>query len=199
MINEKCNVKKPKNIHDFIGKELANGKIVARFYGAMEWGARSLGNRSILADPRSVDNVERINSMIKMRDFWMPFAPSILQERARDYLKDWNMEIARYMIMAYEITDLAKIHLPAAIHPYDKTVRPQLVNSEDNPEYWNVIKSFEKETSIGGIINTSFNLHGFPIVNTPKDAIEVFLKSGLKHMAIGNYFISKKSLMKVKN
>ena len=191
-LEEKCKIAKVENIHEFVGDELAKDKIVARNFGRMEWGARALGNRSILANASNNKNKEIINEMIKMRDFWMPFAPSILFERTEDYLQDWKGEEAKYMIMAYDSTQLATRHLPAAMHPYDKTIRPQLVKKEDNPQYWEVLKSFENKTSIGGILNTSFNLHGYPIVNTPADSIDVFLRSGLENLAIGNYYISKK-------
>ena len=191
-VGEICHVTRMDNIHEHVGHELAEGHVVARAYGGMEWGARSLGNRSILADARRRENVMRINDMIKMRDFWMPFAPSVLHERANDYLTDWGGEDALAMIMAYESSDEAREHIPAAMHPYDQTIRPQLVKPEDNAEYWAVLKAYESKTGLGGVLNTSFNLHGFPIVNRPEEAIDVLMRSGLDRLAVGHYYLVKK-------
>ena len=188
-----CEIRWVKDIWEHVGHEIACGKIVALFQGRAEWGARALGNRSIVASAENRDNIERINKAIKSRDFWMPFAPTILHERAGKYLEDWRGEDAKYMIMAYHSTTAARKDLPAAMHPYDKTLRPQLVSETDHPDYYRLLKAFEKKTSIGGILNTSFNLHGYPIVNNPTDALKVFMNTGLENMAIGNYYISKRS------
>ena len=154
----------------------------------MEWGPRGLGNRSILANPSDYRLVKKINSAIKMRDFWMPFAPSILESRIDDYLKD--ARTSPYMILAFDTTD-KRDELSAAIHPYDLTCRPQTVNSQYNKNYETVLKSFETKTGIGGILNTSFNLHGFPIVYSPEIAINTFKNSELDTMSLGNYLIKK--------
>ena len=185
-------IKRIENIWEYVGQEIARGKIVALFQGRTEWGARALGCRSIVASAENKDNIEKINKVIKSRDFWMPFAPSILQERAEGYLEDWKGEDAKYMIMAYNSTLAARKDLSAAMHPYDKTLRPQLVFEKDNPGYYQLLKAFEQRTCIGGILNTSFNLHGYPIVNTPEDALRVFMETGLENLAIGNYYIMKK-------
>jgi len=95
--------------------------------------------------------------------------------------------------MAYDSTSITRKDLLAAMHPYDKTLRPQLVSEKDDPGYYRLLKAFEQKTSIGGILNTSFNLHGYPIVNDPTDALRVFMETGLENMAIGNYYISKRS------
>ncbi len=177
------------DIDDEVGELLSKpDTIVARFSGAMEWGPRGLGNRSILADPSNPKIVKKINSAIKMRDFWMPFGPSILESRLNDYLKDTR--IAPYMILAFDTTD-KRDELTAAIHPYDLTCRPQTVNSEYNKNYETVLKSFETKTGIGGILNTSFNLHGFPIVYSPDIAINTFKNSELDAISLGNYLIKK--------
>jgi carbamoyltransferase len=176
-----------------VGEEVARGKIVARFAGAMEWGARALGNRSILAHAGDPRNTERINSAIKMRDFWMPFAPSILAERGHLYLRNPKVAYSPFMMFAYESQPLAKDHLFAALHPRDFTLRAQTVTEKLNPTYHEVLKSFERSTGIGGFLNTSFNLHGYPIVQTPKDALDVFVCSGLKAIALENFYIQKKN------
>ena len=165
---------------------------MARF-GAdnMEFGARALGNRSILADPRNSDVIHHINKLVKMRDFWMPFAPSILSEREEDYIINPKKIKSRYMAIGFDSTDLAKEHISAGLHPFDKTARPQIVYKEDNPNYHALIKSFEKLTGVGALMNTSFNIHGEPIVGTPEDAIDTFLRSGIHHLILGEWLISK--------
>jgi carbamoyltransferase len=158
----------------------------------MEFGARALGNRSILVNPSDPATARTINSMIKERDFWMPFAPSILAERADDYLASPSVERTdgEYMIMAYNTTD-AYGDLIAAIHPEDLTARPQLVTRASNPEFYGVLKAFENETGIGGVLNTSFNIHGEPIVRSARDALSTFRRSGLRYMALDDYLVRK--------
>jgi len=174
-------------IEEVVGELLTKGKIVARFNGRVEWGPRALGNRSILADPRDFRVVRKLNSAIKQRDFWMPFAPTILEERMNEYLV--NARPARYMILAFNTTE-KRDEIIAAIHPQDFTARPQTLN-DWNPSYRKVIERFEEETGVGGILNTSFNLHGYPIVGTPELAIWTFKNSGLEYLAIGNYLVKK--------
>ncbi|MBU1741866.1 MAG: carbamoyltransferase [Proteobacteria bacterium] len=159
---------------------LAEGRVVARLSGRMENGQRALGNRSILADPRREDTVQKINQQIKYRDFWMPFAPVLLSERAQDYLDVKKPHICRsYMMIAARTRPAALTAIPAAMHKGDNTVRPQVVTSEQNPEYYQIVKEFERLTGVGGLVNTSFNLHGEPIVCTPADAISTFERSEL--------------------
>jgi len=116
-----------------IARLLAQGKVLGRCVGRMEFGARSLGNRAILCDPSKFENLRIINEKIKFRDFWMPFTPSILAERVNDYLVNPKGLQAPYMTMAFDSTPLAREHLKAAIHPYDFTARPQLVDSRCQP------------------------------------------------------------------
>lgn len=175
-----------------VARLLAENSVVGRFKGRAEWGARALGNRSILANPTSRDNVKLINEMIKGRDFWMPFATSMLYERRNDYLINPRGIDAPYMAITFDTTPRAHTELIAALHPYDLTSRPQLVTRDMNPSYHALIQEFELCTGIGGILNTSFNLHGEPNVEKPEDAIRTFDLSGLPHVAIGNYLISKK-------
>ncbi len=198
-----CDVKN-KSIEKEVAELLSQNQVVGRFSGRAEWGARALGNRSILANPSSRDNVKLINEMIKNRDFWMPFATSLKEERVKDYLL-WpqssllkNKDLyAPYMSITFETTELAHMDLPAALHPYDHTSRPQIVSKKSNEKYWNLIDEFEKLTAkdsrsgIGGVLNTSFNLHGEPNVETPFDALRTFDLSGMKYLAIGDYLVSK--------
>jgi len=121
----------------------------------------------------------------------MPFAPSILKEREHDYCINPKGMKAPYMMICFDSTELAKKELKAAMHPYDSTIRPQIVEKEWNQGYWKTIKEFEKKTGIGGILNTSFNIHGEPIVCSPEDAIHTLESSGLEYLQIENYLISK--------
>ena len=113
-------------------------------------------------------------------------------EREKDYIINPKQIEARYMAVGFDSTPLAEKQIPAGLHPFDKTARPQIVHSSDNPEYHELIKSFEKITGVGAIMNTSFNIHGEAIVCTPKDAIDTFLRCGLHHLLIGDWLISKK-------
>ncbi len=173
---------------------LARGEVVARFDGPMEFGARALGNRSILANPSRLDAVRVINAMIKCRDFWMPFAASLLPERADDYLVNPKGVAAPYMIMCFDTVPERRAELAAASHPCDHTVRPQIINASWSPGYHRLLRHFEALTGIGGVLNTSFNLHGFPVVCSPGEAMAVFHDSGLRHLAIGNFLVSKDAL-----
>lgn len=188
---KKVKVSKPKNIESEIAKLLSKGEIVARFEGRSEWGARALGNRSILADPSNIKVVEQINKMIKNRDFWMPFAPIILDEDKDKYLKYLDKAVGYYMMMAYETREDRRDDLAASLHPYDKTARAQILQKEFNPGLWEIINQFKKLTGRGVLLNTSFNIHGEPIVGSPEDAIDVLKRSGLKVLSLGPYILNK--------
>lgn len=175
-----------------VAEILAGNSVVGRLSGRAEWGARALGNRSILANPMSRDNVKLINEMIKGRDFWMPFATSMLYERRNDYLDVTKDMYAPFMAITFNTKEIAHKELIAALHPYDLTSRPQMVKKEVNENYHALISEFERLTGVGGILNTSFNLHGEPNVETPLDALRTFENSGLPHVAIGDYLVSKR-------
>ena len=176
-----------QDIEGDVAELVSRGKIIARFAGRDEWGPRALGNRSILADPRDLRVIRKINFAIKFRDFWMPFAPSILEERAADYLLEYKP--SPYMIEAFDTTDKAQ-EIIAGLHPMDQTARPQTVN-EWNPGYRRLIAGFQHITGVGGVLNTSFNLHGYPIVGTPEIALNTLNNSDLDGLAIGNWLILK--------
>ena len=136
-----------------------------------------------------VNVIRKLNFAIKQRDFWMPFAASLLEEDAHRYirnLKGWPY----YMIEAYDTTKEAGEQLIAGMHPFDMTIRPQLVN-DIIPEYRDLIRAFKAITGVGGVLNTSFNLHGFPIVGTPAVAIDTLKKSELDAVALGSYLVTK--------
>lgn len=187
----KYKISTPTNMERKIAQILANGGIVARFAGRSEWGARALGNRSILADASRIEVINIINKMIKSRDFWMPFAPVIMKLYSKKYIVNSKDIDAPYMILTFDTTEKGRQDLAAAMHQYDKTVRPQIIDKETNPKYYKILEEFSKITGRHGILNTSFNLHGSPIVGSPGDALNTFQNSGLKYLAIGKYLIQK--------
>jgi carbamoyltransferase len=189
-------ISSPVNIDEQVAELLSKGRVVARCRGPMEWGARSLGNRSILCSAENYSRVDYINKMIKVRDFWMPFAPSILEESASRYFDDPKELKPWFMTFGYPVREKSYDDLTAASHPRDHTIRPQVVTKEANPGYHNLISHFEFLTGRGVILNTSFNLHGEPIVYSAKDAVRVFLKSGLEYLALDNYLLKKLSVDK---
>ena len=185
-------IQTPESIEDAVAELLAQGEIIAWYQGREEFGARALGHRSILADPSRLEGISELNKAIKNRDFWMPFAGSMTDVQAARVLVNPKQHIAPYMVITFDIQEHAD-DFRATTHPYDETIRPQVVKKEWNPSYYQIIELFEKKTGKhGGILNTSFNLHGYPIVSSPADALEVFEKSGLRYLAIGSYLISKK-------
>ncbi len=176
-----------------LAKILAAGHIVARCVGPMEFGARALGNRSILADPSNPENLKRINDAIKNRDFWMPFTPSILAERAQRYLIIPKGIVSPYMTIGYQTTRIAQREIIAALHPGDFSARPQFVFRDANPAYWDLISAFEKITGIGALLNTSLNLHGDPMNASIADAARTLAMSALEYLALpGDRLLYKK-------
>jgi len=174
-----------------VAELLSTNKIINRFCGGEEFGARALGNRSIICDPSNFKNIEELNSKIKNRDFWMPFTPSILEEYLDKYIINPKNISAPYMALTFDTKHLAKNHFAAAVHPRDFTMRPQSVIKSWNPIYYDLIYEYYKITGIPGILNTSFNLHGEPNVSSPKDAIKTVLNSGLKYLILENYLLEK--------
>lgn len=175
------------NIDEEVGSMVAKNKIVARLSGRTEWGPRALGNRSIIANPSDLKVIRNINFAIKMRDFWMPFAVSLNEKRMKDYLI--NPVPSRYMIDSFDTTD-KRDEIIAGTHPFDNTARPHTVQ-EWNPSYLRVLKEFDSQTGIGGVLNTSFNLHGYPLVDSPEIALLTMENSGLKYLAMGNWLVKK--------
>lgn len=181
------------NINEAVADLLVAGHVVGRFAGREEFGARSLGNRAILADPRNPDVIREINEMVKSRDFWMPFAASLAAEYADVYLKNPKHVTAPYMILSFDTTAAGGEQLKAGTHPYDRTCRPQVVTQDSNAAYWDLIQRFASRSGVGGVLNTSLNLHGLPLVHRPRDAVHVLLNSGLNWLAVGPFLISKKA------
>jgi carbamoyltransferase len=169
---------------------LAGGEVVARHAGREEFGARALGNRSVLANASRAGVIRIINEAIKSRDFWMPFATSVMAERESDYIINPKRVRAPYMILSFDTTD-RRSEIMAGIHPYDYTVRPQVVDECWNPGYHRVISEFSALTGIGAVLNTSLNLHGFPITSSPADSLDVLDRSGLQNLALENWLVRK--------
>jgi len=176
-----------ENVEVEIGKLLHDGKVVARFNGAMEYGPRSLGNRSIIGSPFDHSINKWLNKKLNRTEF-MPFAPSINQEHADAYFvnyKDTDVA-AEFMTLTYNVRPEMIEKIPAVVH-VDETARPQVVKKDINPSYHKIIDEFYKLSGVPVVLNTSFNVHEQPIVCSPEDAIKGFLDGKLDVLAIGNY------------
>lgn len=168
-------------------RDLAGGKIVGWFQGRMEFGPRALGNRSILADPRRKDMKDTLNARIKFREPFRPFCPSILSEATCDYFEtDYP---SPFMVQAYKIKPAQRDRIPAVTHQ-DGTGRLQTVEQSVNSRYWKLLKRFGELTDVPVLINTSFN-ENEPIVNTPAEALDCFLRTQMDTLVMGSFFIEK--------
>lgn len=167
------------------------GNIIGWFQGAMEFGPRALGNRSLLADPRNFNMIKKLNSIVKHREDHRPFCPSVLSEETENWFEiKKHTPVAEYMLMAYPALSNKKELIPAVVH-VDGTSRIQAVNQKTNPKYHELISEFYKLTGIPMVLNTSFNDRE-PIVCTPEDAIKTFLKSNIDYLVMGNFILNKK-------
>ncbi len=170
-------------------KEVSEGKVVGWFQGKMEWGPRALGNRSIVVDPRRAEMKDVLNARIKRREPFRPFAPSILLEKTGEYFeKDYPDP---FMIKVYPVRAEKRSVIPAVTH-VDGSGRLQTVRKEDNPLYWQLIKEFENLTGVPVVLNTSFN-ENEPIVCTPREALDCFLRTKMDVLVLGNFFIKRKN------
>jgi carbamoyltransferase len=179
-----------KDIEKRIAELLAEGHVVARFDGSMEYGPRALGNRSILYQPTDPTVNDWLNKKLQRTEF-MPFAPVTLEEHAdRCYKRmDGGRYPAQFMTITFDCTDWMKKHCPAVVH-IDNTARPQIINIKTNPGYYKIVDEYRKITGLPSIINTSFNMHEEPIVCSPHDAIRAFKLGHLDYLAIGNFLVS---------
>ncbi len=169
-------------------ERIAEGKIVGWFQGRMEWGPRALGNRSIVADPRRSDTREIINTKIKFREKFRPFAPSILEEALDEYFVGAVPD--PFMIQVYPVRPDKRAVIPAVTH-VDGSGRLQTVSRAANPHYWELIRAFEKRTGVPVLLNTSFN-ENEPIVLKPAEAIDCFLRTDMDALVLGQTVIEKK-------
>jgi carbamoyltransferase len=183
------------DIERVIAVKLAEGAVVARFNGRMEYGPRALGNRSILYQPTDPSVNDWLNVALQRTEF-MPFAPATLAEEAdRCYLHvEGARNTARFMTITFECTPWMRERCPGVVH-IDGTARPQLVRHEDNPSFYAIIREYYRLTGLPSVINTSFNMHEEPIVCTPGDAIRAFKLGHLDYLAIGHYLARNSSPM----
>jgi carbamoyltransferase len=170
------------------GEMLAGGKILGWFQGRMEFGPRALGSRSILADPRDPEMNAKVNNAVKFREWWRPFAPSMLAEKAGEYLESGTD--SPFMVVTAQVKAEKRDVIPAVTH-VDGSARPQTVERDVNPLYWRLIHEFGERTGVPVVMNTSFNLRGEPIVCTPTDAIRTFFSSGMDALVMGNFVVEK--------
>jgi carbamoyltransferase len=173
-------------------KLIAKGLVVGWFQGRMEYGQRALGNRSILADPRIPGMRGIVNSMVKNREEFRPFAPAVLQERAGEYFHIPQEEVPLMNIVVKAKEDKRRM-IPAVVH-VDGTARVQTVKKQDNPLFYDLISSFQRISGIPVVLNTSFNVRGEPIVCSPEDALRCFYSSGLDCLFLGSYLLTKKKV-----
>lgn len=179
--------KKTENIEKETAYLINQGKIIGWFQGRMEYGPRALGNRSIIVDPRNKNMKNILNERIKHRENFRPFAPSILKEKVKQYFKD--VYESPFMLFNFSAFPGVKEQIPAVLH-VDETARIQTVDKKTNEKFYNLIAEFEKLSGIPAVLNTSFN-ENEPIVMTPEDAINCFLRTNMDYLAIGNFLVKK--------
>jgi len=188
--DEKCqytHIEDDLKLSETVANEISKGKVIGWFQGKMEWGPRALGNRSILGDPRRADMKDILNLKIKRRESFRPFAPSII----REYVKDWfeNDDEVPFMMKVYQIKPEKRKEIPAVTH-VDGSGRLQTVYRETNDKYYNLIKAFYKLTNVPILLNTSFN-ENEPIVSSPQEALDCFLRTKMDMLVIGNNIIKR--------
>ena len=208
--NAKYSIFSEDELLEIVTDDLANGMAVGWFQGRMEFGPRALGSRSILADPRSETMQKNLNLKVKFRESFRPFAPSILE----DDLSDWFDidEKSPYMLFVSNINEsktirmgekenhlfgikklnIKRSEIPAVTH-VDYSARIQTVNSSTNRKYYNLLKKFKEKTNCPILVNTSFNIRGEPIVNTPAEAFNCFMGTNLDRLVIGNFYMTKEN------
>ena len=172
---------------DTTADRLADGALVGWFQGRAELGPRALGNRSVLADPRSWDAAARVNAFVKRREAWRPLAPSLPASAADRYL-----DAARdspFMIDSFAVPPARRAEIPAVVHPGDGTTRPQTVHPEVHPRYHQLLEAFGDRTGVPVLLNTSFNRRGEPIVTTPAEALETFAETALDRLVLGEFVV----------
>jgi carbamoyltransferase len=182
---------RPPDLEAAVARCMANGHIVARFDGSSEFGPRALGNRSILCDPRRPGMKDYLNARVKHREAFRPFAPTVLEERAAEWF-DLDRRSA-YMLRVVAIRPDRLQQVPAIAH-VDATARVQTLAQSENPGYWRLIKAFEALTGVPLVLNTSFNLAGKPIVESPRDAVDCFVETEIDVLVLGPQVISKQPL-----
>ena len=187
---------KEANLLVFLTESLINGKVIGFFHGRFEWGPRALGARSIIADPRREEMKDIVNTKIKFREPYRPFAPVTLAEKANQYFELGKLEheyLTKYMLGVFPVKKDKRKIIPAVTH-VDGSGRLQVISKNQNARYYGLINSFGNRTGVYVLMNTSFNLKGEPIVNTPEEAFSTFVRSGLDILALENCVVDKSGL-----
>ena len=184
------NYKAPLNLEEETVELITQGNIILWFQDRMEYGPRALGSRSILALPNKPNIKDELNLKLKKRVWYQPFCPSLLEEDAPVLLEDFNGKPNYFMTMAYEVREEFKQELIAVIN-VDGSCRPQILGKNNNSKYAKLLKAIKVLTGKGVVLNTSFNIHGEPLVCSPKDAIKTFLTTGIKYLVIGNFIVTQ--------
>jgi len=180
-------------IHEHIAPLLAEGALIARFDGAMEWGPRALGNRSILARATDPSVTQRLNRCLRRNDF-MPFAPALPDEAAHEFVigADRARHAAEFMTVCFDCTERMKTEAPAVVH-VDGTARAQFVRADRNPGFHRILTAFGQITGSPVLLNTSFNIHEEPIIQTPEQAVRAYVTAGLDYLAAGPFLVRNES------
>jgi len=169
---------------------IRDGRVIAWYGGRMEFGPRALGHRSILADPGHPEMRDRINAMVKMREAFRPFAPAVSLEQVHDWFKVPRDTELPYMIMTVDVREEHRDSLPAVTH-VNGSARVQTVSNRDNREFHALLEEVGKLTGREMVLNTSFNVKGQPIVNTPREALETFLGTGIEYLFLENILVQR--------
>jgi carbamoyltransferase len=180
-------------VPDIVGRAadlLATGRIVMWFQGGMEYGPRALGQRSVLARPDRPELRDRLNLVLKRRVWYQPFCPSLLESDAGRVLADWTGPRNRSMTMAYEVAPEFRAQL-AGVTSVDGTCRPQFVRDAADGPFAALLREVRGRWGIGAVLNTSYNIHGEPLVCTPAEAVDVFRRSGADALAMGPFLVER--------
>jgi len=181
---------------EYLSDSLTGKKVIGFFHGRAEWGPRALGARSIIADPRSAEMKETVNTKIKFREPYRPFAPVVLAEKVKDYFEVGNLnheDLTNFMLGVFPVKRDKRKIIPAITH-VDGSGRLQIISEKQNSRYYNLIRRFGEKTGVYVLMNTSFNLKGEPIVNSPENAMKTFRASGLDILALEKFVVLKEDL-----
>jgi carbamoyltransferase len=192
MFDAKISYHRIDDIEREVASALAGGKVVGWFRGRMEFGPRALGNRSILADPRTSEMRDVVNNRVKHREEFRPFAPAVIAEEAKTYFDMQGVGCSDFMEFVVPATDIGRENARAVVH-FDGSARLQTVSRENNASFWHVIYEFGRLTGVPIVLNTSFNVRGEAIVCTPEDAIRCFLSTDIDLLALENYLVTKRA------
>jgi len=181
---------RPSDVAERVADLIAAGRIVMWFQGRMEYGPRALGQRSVLARPDRVDLRDRLNLVLKQRVWYQPFCPSMLESEAGRLLADYDGKPNRHMTMAYMVAPAFRTAL-AGVISVDGSCRPQMVADDSPSGLGAVLRALKTRTGVGVVLNTSYNIHGEPLVCTPQEAIDVYARTGADALAIGPYLAER--------